>query len=35
MGLWFSEYHTPDVKFSLRVNKQLYGKESDYQRIDV
>ena len=35
MELWFSEFHTPDVKFSLRVNKQLYSKQSDYQRIDV
>ena len=35
MELWFSELHTPDVKFSLRVNKQLYGKQSNYQRIDV
>ena len=35
MELWFSEHHTPDVKLSLRVNKQLYSNTSDYQRIDV
>lgn len=35
MELWFSENHTPDVKLSLRVEKQLYCRESDYQRIDV
>lgn len=35
MELWFSEHHTPDVKLSLRVNKQLYSRQSDYQRIDV
>ena len=35
MELWFSENHTPDVKLSLRVNRQLYSKTSDYQRIDV
>ena len=35
MEFWFSERHTPDVKFSLRVNKQLYSEESEYQRIDV
>ena len=35
MELWFSEHHTPDVKLSLRVNKQLYSAKSDYQRIDV
>lgn len=35
MDLWFSEKHTPNVKFSLRVDKQLYSGESDYQRIDI
>lgn len=35
MELWFSEHHTPDVKLSLRVNKQLYSCQSEYQRIDV
>ena len=35
MECWFSEYHTPDVKLSLRVDKQLYSFESDYQRIDI
>ncbi len=35
MEFWFSEHHTPDVKLSLRVNKQLFSAESDYQRIDI
>jgi spermidine synthase len=35
MELWFSENHTPDVKLSLRVNKQLYAETSNYQRIDI
>lgn len=35
MELWFSEFHTPDVKLSLRCNRQLYSKKSDYQQIDV
>lgn len=35
MDLWFSEKHTPDVKLSLRVDKQLYSQKSDYQTIDV
>ena len=35
MDLWFSEKHTPDVKLSLRVERQLFSKQSDYQRIDV
>ena len=28
-------FHTPDVKHSIRVNRQLYSKQSDYQRIDI
>ena len=35
MELWFSEYHTKDVKLAMRVKKQLYSKKSDYQQIDV
>jgi spermidine synthase len=35
MQLWFTEDHTPDVKFSLRVDKQLYSAQSQFQRIDV
>ena len=35
MELWFSEMHTPDAKFSMRVDRQLYSGQSDYQRIDV
>ena len=35
MEFWFSEMHTPNVKFSIRVDKQLYSGQSDFQRIDV
>ena len=35
MEFWFSEFHTPDVKHSIRVSRQLYSKQSDYQRIDI
>lgn len=35
MELWFSERHTPNVKFSIRVDKQLFSGVSDYQRIDI
>lgn len=35
MEMWFSEFHTPDVQHSIRVNKQLYSGQSDYQRIDI
>lgn len=35
MELWFSEPHTPDVKLSVRVDRQLYSGQSELQRIDV
>lgn len=35
MELWFSEPHTPNVKLSVRVDKQLYSGQSEFQRIDV
>ena len=35
MELWFSELHTPGAKFSIRVDKQLYSAQSEFQRIDV
>lgn len=35
MELWFSEPHTPNVKLSIRVDRQLYSEESKFQRIDV
>lgn len=35
MDLWFSEHHTPNVKLSIRVDRQLYAGQSEFQRIDV
>ncbi len=35
MEMWFSEFHTPDVKHSIRVNRHLYSMQSAYQRIDI
>lgn len=35
MELWFSEPHTPNVKLSIRVDRQLYSGKSEFQRIDV
>ena len=32
---WFSEPHTPNVKLSIRVDRQLYSGKSEFQRIDV
>jgi len=33
--LWFSEMHTPDVKFSVRVARQFCCVQSKYQRIEI
>ncbi len=33
--LWYSEYHTDNVRFSIKVTRQLYSNESDYQKIAV
>ncbi len=35
MELWFTERHTPNVKFSIRVDRQLYSAQSEFQRIDI
>lgn len=35
MDIWFSQMDTDNVKTSVRVDKQLYSGQSEYQRIDV
>lgn len=35
MELWFSEFHAPDVKHSIRVSRHLYSERSSYQQIDI
>ena len=35
MELWFSEFHTPDVKHSIRVQRHLYSHKSEFQQIDI
>jgi len=35
MQLWYSERHTPRVEFSIKVDRQLYSAQSEFQRIDV
>ena len=35
MELWFSEYHSKGAKMSIRIDKQLYSGQSEFQRIDV
>ena len=33
--LWYSEYHTPNVRFSIKVTEQLHHETSSYQTISV
>ena len=35
MVLWFTEKHTPNVNFSIKVDRQLYAGKSEFQRIDI
>ncbi|MFT9077382.1 polyamine aminopropyltransferase [Ethanoligenens sp.] len=32
--LWYSEYHTDDVRFSIKVTKQLCSEQTPFQKID-
>jgi len=33
--LWFTERHTKNVEFSIKVDRQIYTGQSEFQRIDV
>ena len=35
MELWFTEKHTEDVRFSIRVDRQVVSEKSKYQEIAV
>ena len=35
MELWFTEQHTPNVRLSIKTDRQIYGAQSDFQRIDI
>ena len=35
MQIWFSQYHTSNVKLDVRIQEQLFSGQSDYQKIDV
>ena len=35
MELWYTEEHTKNVRFSIKVDKQLVSTKSDFQRIDI
>lgn len=35
MELWYTEEHTDNVRFSIKVDEQIYSGKSDFQAIDV
>ncbi len=35
MEFWFNDMHTENVQMSIRVEKQLFSAQSEFQRIDV
>ena len=35
MELWYSEKHTNDVLFSIRIEKQIFSEKSPFQKIDI
>src|SRR5664279_1688893 len=35
MELWYTEQHTPNVRFSIKIRQQLYSAQSVFQKIDV
>lgn len=35
MELWYTEQHTDNVRFSIKIKKQVYSQQSEFQRIDL
>lgn len=35
LELWYTEQHTENVRFSIKVDKPVYSERSEFQRIDV
>jgi len=35
MDLWFNEYHTKNARFSIKIDKHVISRKSEFQRIDV
>lgn len=35
MELWYTEEHSPNVRFSIKVDQHLYSAQSRFQRIDI
>jgi len=35
LELWYTEQHTENVRFSIKIEKHIYSAQSEFQRIDV
>ena len=35
MNLWYTEDHSPNVRFSMKVDDHLYSGKSEFQKIDI
>ncbi|WMJ88603.1 polyamine aminopropyltransferase [Anaerocolumna sp. MB42-C2] len=35
MDLWYTENHTEEARFSIKIDRQLVSKQSEFQRIDI
>ena len=35
MDLWYTDNHTDNVRFSMKVSKQLFSEESYFQKIEI
>ena len=35
MELWYTEQHTENVRFSIKVEKQLHSEKTEFQQIDI
>lgn len=35
MELWYTEQHTENVRFSIKVERELYSEQTEFQRIDI
>ncbi len=35
MNLWYTEDHSPNVRFSMKVDDHLYSGQSEFQKIDI
>ena len=35
MEYWYTEEHSENARFSIRVDRQLYSAKSKFQRIDI